>query len=83
MQALSWPGYLNGVTMGDDARPRAILEAQEDAALAGHDLGPFEEVTDRINGGYEAHCRKCDKSVWISNKGLIYSLLGEGCPWEG
>jgi len=66
----------------DDTR-EAILEAQVNAALSGHDIGPFEEVTDRINGGYEAHCRKCDKSVWVSRKGMIYSLLGDACEGEG
>jgi hypothetical protein len=61
----------------DDARA-AILEVQVNAALAGHDLGTFA-VLDTTAGGYEAHCRKCDKSVWVGDQGLIYSLLGESC----
>jgi len=36
----------------------AILEAQAEAALGGHELGPFKEV-DTITGGYEARCKLC------------------------
>jgi hypothetical protein len=61
----------------DQARA-AILEAQVDAALAGHDLGPFETVDPEI-GGYQAACRRCGKTVWVGESGLMYSLLGEGC----
>jgi hypothetical protein len=53
----------------------AILECQVDAALAGHDLGPFEEV----DNGYQAACRRCGKTVWVGENGLMYSLLGESC----
>jgi len=65
--------------MTNDQVRAAILEAQVNAALAGHDIGPFEPVDNTTAGGYEAHCRKCDKSVWVGNQGLIYSLLGEVC----
>jgi hypothetical protein len=34
----------------------AILEAQAEAALGGHNIGPFEEV----DNGYQAACRRCD-----------------------
>ncbi len=59
----------------DDARA-AILEVQVNAALAGHDLGPFEEV----DNGYQAKCRRCGKTVWVGENGLIYSLLADTCP---
>jgi len=59
----------------DDARG-AILEAQVTAALAGHDIGPFEED----DNGYQAACRRCGKTVWVGESGLLYSLLGESCP---
>jgi len=59
-----------------ETRP-AILEAQV-YALAGHDLGSFEEV-DTTAGGYQATCRRCAKTVWVGRQGLIYSLLGEVC----
>jgi len=58
----------------DDTRG-AILEAQVTAALAGHDIGPFDEV----GNGYQAACRRCGNTVWVGESGLLYSLLGEAC----
>lgn len=43
--------YLVQMAMTDADPCSAILEVMINAALAGHDLGPFEDVTDRINGG--------------------------------
>ena len=60
----------------------SILEIQVNAALAGHDLGPFEPV-EVLTGGYEARCRNCNQSAWIGDSGLMYSLLGEKCHGEG
>jgi len=48
----------------------------ETIAFSGHDLGPFEPV-ETVTGGYQAECRKCDKSVWVGDNGVMYSLLGE------
>jgi hypothetical protein len=62
--------------MTTDPARAAILEVQVDAALANHDLGPFEDVDPEI-GGYQAECRRCGKTVWVGKQGLIYSLLGE------
>ena len=56
----------------------AILEAQVNAAMDGHDLGPFEPVDTRI-GGYQAQCRQCGQTVWVGEYGLMYSLLGDRC----
>jgi len=67
--------------MTNDPARAAILEAQVTAALAGHDLGPFEPV-DNTAGGYQAACRRCGKTVWVGESGLMYSLLGEGCEGE-
>lgn len=36
----------------------AILEALVNAALAGHDLAPFEPA-DTDTGAYQARCRRC------------------------
>lgn len=41
----------------------AILEIQVNAALAGHDYGPFEAVDTWTKGGYEARYRRCQKKV--------------------
>ncbi len=57
----------------------SILEALAVASLQGHNLAPFEEVTDRITGGYEARCRRCGQTTWVSVKGVRYSLLSESC----
>jgi hypothetical protein len=65
--------------MTENPARAAILEIQVNAALAGHDLGPFEDVTDRVNGEYEARCRLCDLSAWVGESGLRYSLFGEKC----
>ena len=60
------------------AAREAILEAQVNAALAGHNLGPFEPV-DTLTGGYEARCRKCGQTVWVEESGVMYSLLDHEC----
>ena len=61
----------------------SILEIQVNAALAGHDLGPFEPVESFEGSGYEAHYRKCNQSAWVGDSGLMYSLLGELCKYKG
>jgi hypothetical protein len=58
------------------------LEAQVNAALAGHGLGPFEPVDPDI-GGYQAAYRRCAKTVLVGSQGLIYSLLEDACDGEG
>jgi hypothetical protein len=35
------------------ALKNGILEAQVEASFQGHNLGPFEDVTDRITGGHD------------------------------
>jgi hypothetical protein len=67
--------------MAIDYLRAAILEAQVNAALAGHDLGPFEPVDPEI-GGYQAACRRCRLTVWVGESGLLYSLLGEKCQGD-
>ncbi len=53
----------------------SLLEIQVNAALSGHDLGPFEPV-EVLTGGYEARWRKCNQSAWVGDSGLMYSLSG-------
>ena len=57
----------------------SILWVQIDAALQEHDLTPFEPVDNR---GYQATCRRCGKSVWVAESGLMYSILSDSCPDE-
>jgi len=64
--------------LSKDAK-ESILSIQVNAALAGHDLGPFEPV-EVLTGGYEARCRNCNQSAWVGDSGLMYSLLDDSCP---
>ena len=59
----------------------SILEIQDDAALTGNDLGPFEPVA-VLTGGHEAGRRKCNQSAWGRDSGLMYSLLDDSCPGQ-
>lgn len=61
--------------MRNEPLKAAILEAQVEAALGGHQLAPFEEV----ENGYQAICTACGGSIWVGKQGLRYSLLTEEC----
>jgi hypothetical protein len=56
--------------MTTESAKGAILEAQVNAALSGHDIGPFEPV-DTVTGGYQAVCRKCGQTVWVGDSGVM------------
>jgi hypothetical protein len=56
-----------------------ILQAQVEAALSGHDLGPFEPVEEPGLMKHQAICRSCGRSVYVSTVAL-YSLLEDECP---
>ena len=58
----------------------AILEAQIEASLGAHDIGPFEPVEDRVTRGYEVKCRLCGGTSWVGDNGLRDSLLEDKCP---
>ena len=64
--------------MKNDLFKAAILEAQVEASLGGHQLGPFEEV----ENGYQAVCTACGGSSWVGPQGLRYSLLAEVCQGD-
>jgi hypothetical protein len=59
----------------------AILEVMTEAALAGHDLVPFQPVD---SGGCQSRCRPITPNHshhtnHSSDTGLIYSLLSDRC----
>ncbi len=58
-----------------DSLRLAILEAQIEAALGGHELATFEEVAN----GYQAACVLCGATSWVGTQGLRYSLLEDIC----
>ena len=59
-----------------DSLRLAILEAQIEAALGGHELETFEAV----ENGYQAVCSRCGATSWVSPLGLCYALLKNICP---
>ena len=65
------------------AANQSMLEIAVNAAAAGHDLTGFERVDADVGlpDGYEARCRKCGKTAWVGDDGLMYSLLdAKRCP---
>ena len=61
--------------MKNDLLKDAILEAQVEASLGGHQLDPIEEV----ENGCQAVCITCGRSNWVRPQRLRYSLLAEVC----
>jgi hypothetical protein len=49
-------------TMTTKEAKESILSIKVNAALVGHDLGPFEPV-EVLTGGYKARCRRCNQSA--------------------
>ena len=68
--------YNEGGMTNDQKLREAILEAQAEAALGGHDVGPFESEED----GYRATCRQCGESSWVRANGARQSSLDDVCP---
>lgn len=58
-----------------------ILAAQVEAAMQGHELGAFDAVDEPGRAKYEAFCRRCGKSVYVSDA-VVYSILDDECPAE-
>ena len=56
---------------------RKGLRTEVEASLAGHDLSGWEQTEDGT--GYQAHCRICATSVYVSDA-TVYSLLDTTCP---
>lgn len=55
-----------------------MMEAQVEAALAGHQLGQWEGQED---GGYQAVCSRCGGSIYVSHR-TLYSILEDSCLEE-
>ena len=66
---------MNTDKLADESR----MEVMVDAALSGHDLTVWEYDDKRSTPGWQARCRRCDRTVWVGAQGLIYSLLDESC----
>jgi hypothetical protein len=46
--------------------------------LQGHNLGAWEQVDER-GLEWQAACKQCGCSVWVSSR-TLYSILDEKCP---
>ena len=60
---------------------RAMLEIAVNAVFGKHDLSGFEAVDAAVGmpKGFEARCRRCERTAWVGEDGLTYSLLGDEC----
>jgi len=60
----------------------SMMEVAVNAVGGNHDLSGFAvaEDSDGKADGYQAQCRRCGMTAWVSEDGLIYSLLEELCP---
>jgi len=56
-----------------------ILSAQVEAALQGHEIGPFEPIENPGITTYQAVCRLCGRPVFASSVN-VFSILDEVCP---
>ena len=56
-----------------------ILSAQVEAALQGHEIGPFEPIEDPGLTTYQAACRNCGRPVFV-NSVTVFSILEDTCP---
>lgn len=60
--------------MTNPAFKESVLEIQVNAALAGHDFGPFEPV-DTLTGGHQVTCQRCGMTSRVGHLGVRYCLL--------
>ena len=64
-------------TEANEAADETMWAAMVEAALAGHDLTSWQLTED--GNGWQAHCRRCEKTVWVGASGVMYSLLSDRC----
>ena len=71
-------GRLVSTTAGEERLKENVLHCQAEAALQGHDLGPFELVKDSGLIGYQARCKRCGRTTYASAV-IVYSVLEDTC----
>lgn len=57
---------------------QTFLDIHADTALSGHDLGEFQPGDVTAPTLFRGHCQICSRFVEVTQKGVIYSLLGDG-----
>lgn len=57
---------------------QTFLDIRADTSLSGHDLDEFQPVDVTGPTLFRAYCQICSRAVEVTQKGVIYSLLGEG-----
>jgi hypothetical protein len=57
---------------------QTFLDVRADTALSGHDLSEFELVETAGSTLFRACCQVCGRFLEVTQKGVIYSLLGDG-----
>lgn len=74
-----WPAAIaEKTTMAVPPLQQTFLDIRADTALSGHDLGEFQPVDVTGPTLFRAYCQICSRSVEVTQKGVIYSLLGSG-----
>ena len=63
------------------ATNKSMLEITVNVAASGHDLRGFYPVEDADGRPNESQdkCRKCGRTAWVGEDGLVYNLLGDSC----
>jgi hypothetical protein len=75
----TWPAVVAEKSMTAVSPLRqTFLDIRADTALSGHNLGEFEPVEGTGPTLFRAYCQICGRSVEVTQKGVIYSLLGVG-----
>ena len=67
--ALQLPMDITGHEIGSAEETR--IEVMVDAAFDGHDLAEWVQTEDR--NGWQARCRRCDKTVWVGDIPLTFT----------
>jgi hypothetical protein len=75
----TWPSVVKEKNIAAISPLRQTFrDIHADTALSGHDLGDFELVDGKGPCLFRAHCQICNRFVEVTQKGVVYSLLGDG-----